>query len=237
MAATLCGIETTEEQVRAVATPPATFSHYPIPHGDFIQQVRAGANRAGLVPNREKFSLACVGNQLFGVMTCDSDTNDQQICLGLRHSHNKSIAGGLCAGVNIFVCDNLIFSGEVVIRRKHTRNMVQDLPYMIDSLFKQLPSYINRQTDQIDRFKLAKINNIQASYLMISAMKRGAFPASKLPLVLEQWERPNYDAFQPRTAWSLLNAFTQVNKLRSASMQFQSADLFRLFSDRLNVLQ
>jgi hypothetical protein len=37
-------------------------------------------------------------------------------------------------------------------------------------------------------------------------------PASRLPKVIEAWDEPRHEEFVPRTAWSLFNAFTEVQK-------------------------
>jgi len=236
MGTSLFGNGVTEEQVRAIPTPAPTSTHYPIAHGDFIDQTEMGISRAGLTVNRKEFCMANNGSQLFGVMMCDGDSESTQLALGIRHSHNKSLSGSIGCGNNVFVCDNLIFSAEVIIRRKHTRFMARDLPGMIDGMFDKLPGMVESQDEQIERFKAAKLNSLQAAFIMVSTIKRGVFPGSKLGAVLDQWEKPNHDAFLPRTAWSLLNSYTQVNKTRSAPMQFESSGLFQLFTDRLDAL-
>jgi|GEM_PF-4935290 len=37
-----------------------------------------------------------------------------------------------------------------------------------------------------------------------------AITASQIPDVLEEWRHPQHEAFTPRNAWSLFNAFTAV---------------------------
>ena len=52
----------------------------------------------------------------------------------------------------------------------------------------------------------------QAIALMIEAVKGYVVPASRLPKVIEAWDEPRHEEFTPRTAWSLFNAFTEVQK-------------------------
>jgi hypothetical protein len=47
---------------------------------------------------------------------------------------------------------------------------------------------------------------------MIEAIRVGVLSASRLPKVIEAWEGPVHAEFSPRTAWSLLNAFSEVAK-------------------------
>jgi hypothetical protein len=49
-----------------------------------------------------------------------------------------------------------------------------------------------------------------------------------LPLVIEGWKFPRHEAFAPRTAWSLFNTFTEVQ--RSASPRAQMEESLRLSS-------
>jgi hypothetical protein len=61
-----------------------------------------------------------------------------QYVLGLRNSNNKRFAAGMVIGIAPFVCDNLAFSGEVKLARKHTVHIKRDLPMMIDNKLDRL---------------------------------------------------------------------------------------------------
>jgi hypothetical protein len=50
--------------------------------------------------------------------------------VGIRNSHDKTFPAGLVAGTKVFCCDNLAFSGEVQISRKHTRFAERDLTHL-----------------------------------------------------------------------------------------------------------
>ena len=57
---------------------------------------------------------------------------------------------------------------------------------------------------------------------------------SRLPKVIEAWEEPQHEAFQPRTAWSLFNAFTEVQKANAPRAQMEgSLRLSALFRKEL----
>jgi len=58
------------------------------------------------------------------------ETSDYAWIVGLRNSHDKTYPAGLVAGSKVFVCDNLCFSGEVRLSRKHTRHAVRDLKHL-----------------------------------------------------------------------------------------------------------
>ena len=71
---------------------------------------------------------------------------------------------------------------------------------------------------------------------MVEAIRASVLPASRLPKVLEAWEEPKHEEFKPRTAWSLFNAFTGVQKGASPRAQMEgSLRLSSLFRRELRL--
>jgi hypothetical protein len=67
-------------------------------------------------------------------------------------------------------------------------------------------------------------------------IRANVLPASRLPKVLEAWEEPKHEEFVPRTAWSLFNAFTEVQKAASPRLQMDgSLKLSTLFRRELSL--
>jgi hypothetical protein len=67
--------------------------------------------------------------------------------------------------------------------------------------------------------------------MLVESIRRNVIPASNLPKVIEAWETPTHADFEPRTAWSLFNAFTEVAKSSSPQLQMRNtlklSELFR----------
>ena len=71
---------------------------------------------------------------------------------------------------------------------------------------------------------------------MVEAVKANVVPASRLPKVIEAWEEPRHEEFAPRTAWSLFNAFTEIQKEAGARAQMDGTlRLSALFRVELHV--
>ena len=71
---------------------------------------------------------------------------------------------------------------------------------------------------------------------MVEAVKANVLPASRLPKVIEAWEEPRHEEFAPRTAWSLFNAFTEVQKGTGPRAQMEgSLRLSSLFRRELSL--
>lgn len=76
--------------------------------------------------------------QLFG--DAYSVSNSYRYVIGMRNSNDMKFPAGLVIGIAPFVCDNLCFSGEVEVKRKHTTNIKRDLPILMTDKMDELLS-------------------------------------------------------------------------------------------------
>jgi hypothetical protein len=185
-----------------------------VPYGRFIEEVELHIPRFGLTVCSSQFALAREGGQMFGVLTCSNGRpyQDYALAIGVRNSYDRSLAVGLTLGSRVFCCDNLAFSGEATMHRKHTLNVFRDLPDLIYRLLSQVAAMRERNDGEIAAMKVRELPPAHAHHLMVEAVKANVVPASRLPKVIEAWEEPAHVEFQPRTAWSLFNAFTEIQK-------------------------
>jgi hypothetical protein len=79
----------------------------------------------------------------------------------------------------------------------------------------------SRIDGEIAAMKARELPPAHAHHLMVEAVKANVLPASRLPKVIEAWEEPRHEAFAPRTAWSLFNAFTEVEKSAGPRQQME----------------
>lgn len=123
------------EQLAAVATPAPRGIWRPLAHKHLLDGVQGSLERAGLKVVAEAHALARDGDRYFGMLQLVNghQAEDYSLVVGLRNAHDKRFPAGLVVGSGVFVCDNLAFSGEIKIARRHTTNLHRDLPAMIDA--------------------------------------------------------------------------------------------------------
>jgi hypothetical protein len=175
---------------------------------------------------------------MFGVLTCvnGKPAADYALAIGVRNSYDRSLSVGLTLGSRVFCCDNLAFSGEVTMHRKHTVNVFRDLPDLIYRMLYQVSSMRERTDSEIAAMKVRELQPPAAHHLMVEAIQANVLPASRLPKVIEAWEEPRHEEFAPRTAWSLFNAFTEVQKSACPRAQMEgSLRLSSLFRRELSL--
>lgn len=210
-----CGAHVVERNlVKLVATPRATDTWTPIPHLELVTQVERTLKSNGLIVGTQAHSLTRDGARYFGLMEVQRDEADADYCwvLGLRNSHDKTFPAGIVAGAQTFVCDNLSFSGEVKLSRKHTRFIVRDLPGIVQSAIGKLMDRWHHQDTRLSIYKLTELDDRTAHDLVIRAVDVGTCPNQLVPRVLHEWREPFHDAFRARNVWSLFNAFTEALK-------------------------
>lgn len=232
------GWSATKADLAVVPVPEATDSYHPVPYGRFVEEVELHIPRFGLKVQSAEFALAREGRQMFGVLTCvnGKPTDGYALAIGVRNSYDRSLSVGLVAGARTLVCDNLAFSGEVTMHRKHTANVFRDLPDLIYRMLSQVSSMRSRIDGEIAAMRVRELPPAHAHHLMVEAVRRNVLPASRLPKVIESWDGPRHEEFRPRTAWSLFNAFTEVQKGSGPRAQMDgSLRLSSLFRSELKL--
>src|SRR5713226_3165887 len=133
--------------------------------------------------------------------------------IGIRNSHDKSLRLGLTAGMRVFVCSNIAFSGEFTpVLAKHTRsfNLIDTLAVGVDRIQRSFEP----MRRQVEEWRQAQITDERAKLILYTAFVDGKLeaPRTLLPEVHRLHFQPEYEEFSPRTMWSLSNAFTSAFK-------------------------
>lgn len=216
-----CGAAAVElDQVARVITPRPTSTWHPIPHHQLIETVQCTLAATNLKIGGQAHSLTHDGSRYFGIMEIiqgRESSADYCWVLGLRNSHDKTFPAGIVAGASCFVCDNLSFSGDVKIARKHTRYINRDLPQLVSRAVGMLHDKWNQQDKRIEAYKNHRLGSVAAHDLIVRSVDVGVCANSYIPDVLKQWREPRHEVFQPRNVWSLFNAFTEALKQASLS--------------------
>lgn len=208
--------------VMQVRAPEATPTWRPVTHNHLLTLVEKRLEGLQLEVQDSQHYLGKDGAQYFGrlhVQPVDKTIErpgDYGFFVGLRNSINKTLAGTLGFGTNVFVCDNGMFSAEYILNRKHTPEIVNDLPRLIDITLNRLVGHQDTIRHRFDTYKQVEVGDREAHDLIIRAAETGGTNYRQVPTVVEQWHRPNHPEFaEHKNAWRLLNAFTEAAKLGS----------------------
>jgi hypothetical protein len=213
----------TREELDRVEPPPATATWFPVKHSLVIDTVNQSLQAAGFAVERVKFALSRGDARLFATMDLASPVaSGVNLAVGIRNSTDKSLPLGFAAGNHVLVCDNMAFRSELLVTRKHTRFGATRFSEAISQATQSLVQFREIEARRVRAFQDRELADVNAESMILRAYERDVISHRLLPGVIKEWRTPSFPDFQPRTLWSLLNAFTTVlgERERSNPQQF-----------------
>ena len=200
------------DEVACIDTPSSTDTWHPVPHMDVIEAVTEVVRAHRWDIESERFGLASDGQKMFGVMEISRSSSPQwHRCIGIRNSHDKSLAVGLSAGIVVLVCSNLAFGGTRLINRKHTSRI--DLSELIARAVASLEDdFLTTETVCEDLKDMYLKNDDEARSCIVRAAELGVINSSDILPVYREYKQPSHEEFMEPTRWSLMNALTETIK-------------------------
>lgn len=206
----------TVDEVALAPTPERTRSHVPVPHIRLIELLENSLDSLGIKITSQEHGLTANGARYFGLFGSDDLLGGIGTMIGLRNSHDMSFPASLVLGTRVFVCDNLSFSGQVKLARKHTTHIERDLPGLVMRGAEKLIEYRGEMTDRVTRYQALRLSETEADHAICTLVRgRGLMP-SQVGKVLDEFATPTHkEHLGPdgeHTLWTLYNAVTSLNK-------------------------
>lgn len=221
----------TRQQLSQVLTPLGTTTHRPIPHHEIVEALVETLGFRQIALHSESYAVSSDGQKMFGVMELETTFSGCRFALGLRNSHNKSLALGITVGFRVMVCSNLAFRGDYSpVLRRHTKNF--DLQAALSVGVDNVQRNFKPLVEAVELWKDTQITDDQARLRIYEAFVEGELEAPKhlIRAVHDNWRNPPHEEFSPRTLWSLQNSFTEAFKtLDPIPMQKATASLGQYF--------
>ena len=125
----------------------------------------------------------------------------------------------------------MMFKGDFTpVLHKHTSRL--DLTDLLSVGVDKMQRNFEPLKNQIDNWKTGTLIDDQAKVIIYEAFVEQRLPMRLLPAVHQNYFQPSYEAFAPRTLWSLSNAFTSSFKKLTPICHFQlTAKLEKFLQD------
>ena len=224
------------EKLRELPVPAATDTHVPIAHSAVVDMVKYSLGFYGHEVVQEDYGVTPDGARFFGVLSLKSDYGSYCDQVGLRNSHDKRFPIGISFGSRCFVCDNLAFSGDHVIRRKHTLNAKRELPGLVAEIVEPLRDQRQRQANQFLAFQERIITQAEFDHLLLSLYRKGVLNLTRVPEVIEAYENPAGEWGDEFTAWRAFNAVTWALRGKVAENPATTTQLHQLVDGLCHVV-
>lgn len=205
--------------LEGVVLPPATDTYQPIKHTWLLDRLANALADMGITFGKQHHGLSHDGARYFGVIHLEGLTkiealNDQPLqmpMMGVRNSLDKRFGAQVCFGNQVMVCANLCFWGTYMIGRKHTPNIMEDLPEMIEKILVGIPAMNEQQNRRFDAYREARLGQSAANDMIVNMLRAGAVNPARIGKVVDEWDNPTFE-HGDRTVWRMHNAATQALK-------------------------
>ena len=213
----------TREELKAVPTPEGTTTHRPVPHHEIVGSLAETLSFRHIGVVRDEYAVSEDGMKMFGVLDLETSFDGCRFAIGVRNSNDKSMRLALTVGYRVFVCDNMAFRGDFTpVLAKHSKNfsLVDALSVGVD----RMQRHFEPMRRQVEGWKNLQVHETCAKLLIYRAFVEEELDAPKhlARKVHDFYFNPQFEEFQPRTMWSLSNAFTSAFKELDPIPQFKA---------------
>lgn len=217
------------EELSHVTTPKSTATHRPIPHFVLRDTIADALGDRGVDFIERDVQLTHEDLRAFGMF--DLNQRDGVVFqIGWRNSHDKRFAAQIAAGEEVMICANGQIFAETVVGRKHTVNILRDLPRLVVSALDKLEGAANINSDRNVAYQEAVVGAATVRVMSITLAEQGIIPGSKILPLVHEFEKPSFDygaaGFRAtNTVWGLNAAGTHVLKSYRNPMERQDRSL------------
>ena len=191
----------------AVSVPQETRTYLPLSHYDAANKILCGVNELGYQVVEQNYGLSKNGQRLFGVIKLNSGVDGYAYTIGLRNSYNKSLSYAIAAGFQVFVCENLCFSGDKIAFRKHNHQL-DPTEVVNEALVKLLPRYEDLRS-RIESLKDETISDDYAARLLVQMAEKRIVNSNDIIPIWKEFQYPRHEEFAVPTKFALVMATTE----------------------------
>lgn len=211
------------DQLSLVPTPPGTDTHRPVPHHEVVNALVETLGFRHIGVHKMEFACTPDGNKMFGVMELETMFQGCRFAVGLRNSHDRSMRLALTVGYRVFICDNLAFNGDFTpVLAKHSKNfqLTRALSVGVDDMQRNFEPMVKA----VELWRGSQLTDVSAKLLIYQAFIESDLevPRHLARPVHDLYFNPQIEEFQPRTVWSLSNAFTSAFKALDPIPQYKA---------------
>ena len=218
-----CTGKITRVELAKLSTPPATETHIPIPHAAVVETLIETLSHRHIGVVGEEFAVSSDAMEMFGVLDLESGFEGCGFAIGIRNANNKRFRLACTVGLRVFVCHNLAFRGDYTpVLAKHSKrfSLEDALSIGVDRMQRNFEP----MQRQVERWRAQQLAPEEAKLTIYRAFIEGDLevPRHLARRVHDLYFRPQHLEFEPRTMWSLSNAFTSAFKELDPIPQFKA---------------
>jgi hypothetical protein len=208
-------MEVTRQELLDVTIPTQTNRYKPVSHGNLINMTLEHIDKAGFVVKKETYTAAQKG--LIATAYYDLEYGgDPEVGLRVawQNSYNKQVSLKYALGLNVFVCTNGCFYGDIgAFKKKHTGIVQEFTPAKIDEYFTSADGVYSNLVQHKNRLKEIELSKkVMAQLIGEMYVTEAILKETQVSIMKREVEKESYDYGVMGTAWNLYNAATHSFK-------------------------
>lgn len=222
----------TDTQLAQIPTPAPNGRHWPTDFYAFFTCVLQALTARGFQLTKAVHATSHDNARYFGLIGVESyepapgelpsnfgSRSIVQHVIGLRASHDKTFSNQLVMGTRVFVCDNLAFSGQHMLRRKNTEHAQEQLPELCHKAIDAVRHYQVQEENRLAAYRQTPLTDDHARASLVRCAETGAFGGSAIIPILNEFREPTHDEHvdDGHTLWTLHNAISERMKTYAVS--------------------
>jgi hypothetical protein len=227
-----CTGKITRTELVKILTPPSTATHVPIPHAAVVEALIDTLSHRQISVVDEEFAVSNDGMEMFGVLDLATAFEGCRFAIGVRNANNKRFRLACTVGLRVFVCHNLAFRGDFSpVLAKHSKHL--SLEDTLSIGMDRMQRNFEPMRKQVEVWRSQQLSTAVAKLTIYRAFIEGDLevPRHLARRVHQLYFNPQHQEFQPRTMWSLSNAFTSAFKELDPIPQFRATAKLGTFLD------
>jgi hypothetical protein len=153
----------------------------PLPHGQVLTTVEHTLVANGYLVTDMRLGVSSDQCRFFGTLDLSFRLIDGvTLAVGVRNSTDKTFPLGFCSGSRVFVCDNLAFRSELLVRTKHTRFGQERFMTAICAAVQRLQNFQASEVFRLEQARSTRLTEHQAESLGILTVIRTGLREEKL---------------------------------------------------------
>lgn len=218
------------EELELIDAPEGTDTWFPARHSTVLETVEDVLKNAGFEIAKSEFALSKDDAQMFATLDLTTPIVDGvSLAVGVRNANDKKFPLGLTAGSRVFVCDNLAFSSQIYVSKRHTRFGKDRFDEGISRAMQNLGQYRQMEAKRIEHYKSFELDETDAACCLLHAYEQEILPTTLLDKAISEWREPSHEEFRERTMFSMMQAVTEVLKSKRNNPQKFAALTMKMY--------
>jgi len=149
----------------------------------------------------------------------------QSFSIGILTANDLTRRLRMVVGTNVFVCNNGMATGELIMIKKHTINL--DLEAEVRSSLDVYLEKVKLIDDMVKRYTDRLLTEVESNQILMDAGRQEMLPWSRIGEVDKEFHNPTYPEHAEKNSWNLYNAYTSVVKKCPPLSQMTLMNKFR----------